>query len=175
MTFLETPIGGAWLLEPEPHPDERGLFTRLWCRDELARHGLSADFVQCNASFNPRKGTLRGLHFQAEPHAENKLVSCVRGSVFDVVVDLRVESTTFGRWFGTELTAENRRLMYVPTGCAHGYLTLQDECEVMYPVTETYHPASAGGVRWDDPRLAIAWPIEPAVMSPKDRSWPDLS
>ena len=174
MRFTETPITGAWLVEPEPRTDERGSFTRLWCRDEFAARGLRADFVQCNSSVSIVRGTLRGLHWQAAPHAEIKLVSCVSGRVFDAIVDVRPDSPTYRRWFGAELTPGNRRMMYVPEGCAHGYLTLQAGSEVVYPVTAAYHPEAERGLRWDDPVVGIAWPIPPMVVSPKDRSWPLL-
>jgi dTDP-4-dehydrorhamnose 3,5-epimerase len=174
MKFTDTPIPGARLIEPEPRRDDRGFFARLWCREEFAAHGLSADFVQCNDSFSRDRGTLRGLHYQSEPHGEAKLVSCVRGRVFDVIVDLRPASAGYRQWFGAELTAENRLMVYVPAGCAHGYLTLEDASEVVYPVTAPYHPASERGLRWNDPAVGIAWPMEPLVISPKDREWPDL-
>jgi dTDP-4-dehydrorhamnose 3,5-epimerase len=174
MKFTETPISGARLVEPEPRRDDRGFFARLWCREEFAAHGLSADFVQCNNSFSRDRGTMRGLHYQAEPHGEAKLVSCVRGRVFDVIVDLRPASPSYRQWFGIELTAENRLMVYVPAGCAHGYLTLEDASEVVYPVTAPYHPASERGLRWNDPAIGIAWPMEPLVVSAKDREWPDL-
>ncbi len=175
MRFLETPIAGAWLVEPETRTDERGFFARLWCRDEFAARGLRADFVQCNDSFSVSRGTLRGLHYQAAPHGEIKLVSCIRGRVFDVLVDLRQDSPTFLKWFGADLTAENRRMLYVPEGCAHGYLTLEDASEVVYPVTTPYHPEAERGLRWNDPAIGIKWPIEPTAMSPKDRQWSDWS
>jgi dTDP-4-dehydrorhamnose 3,5-epimerase len=174
MRFISVPIAGAWLVEPEARADERGFFARLWCRDELEARGLRADFIQCNNSFSAARGTLRGLHYQAAPHAEAKLLSCTRGRVFDVLVDLRPGSPTFRQWFGAELTAENRRMMYVPEECAHGYLTLEDASEVIYPVTAAYHPESERGLRWNDPAVGIQWPIEPLAMSDKDRRWPDL-
>ncbi|HKV98482.1 MAG TPA: dTDP-4-dehydrorhamnose 3,5-epimerase [Vicinamibacterales bacterium] len=174
MRFTETTVQGAFLVDPEPRADERGFFARLWCRDEFASHGLSAEFVQCNDSFSEHRGTLRGLHYQAAPYGEVKLVRCVRGAVFDVLVDLRPDSPTYTRWFGAELTAANRRMLYVPEGCAHGYLTLEDQSEVVYPVTCAYRPDAERGVRWNDPRFGIAWPrVEPMTLSPKDRQWPD--
>lgn len=175
MRFIQVPIAGAWLVEPEARTDERGFFARLWCRDEFANHGLRADFVQCNNSFSVSRGTLRGLHYQAPPHGEIKLISCVRGRVFDVLVDLRPDSPTFHKWFGAELTAENRRMMYVPEQCAHGYLTLEDASEVIYPVTAAYHQSSERGLRWNDPAIGIQWPIEPVAISPKDQQWPHLA
>lgn len=174
MRFLPTPIAGAWLVEPEARADARGSFARIWCREEFAAAGLRADFVQSNASFSVQKGTLRGLHYQTAPHGEIKLVSCVRGRVFDVLVDLRHDSPTYRRWFGAELTPESRRMLYVPEECAHGYLTLEDNSEVTYPVTMAYHPESERGVRWNDPAIGIEWPIPPVVISPKDQQWSDL-
>jgi dTDP-4-dehydrorhamnose 3,5-epimerase len=161
MRFAETTVHGAFVIDPEPREDERGFFARLWDRDVFAARGLTADFVQCNESFSARKGTLRGLHYQAAPHGEVKLVRCVRGAIFDVLVDLRPDSSTYTRWFGAE-------------GCAHGYLTLEDQSEVEYPVSCAYHPDAERGIRWNDPRFAIAWPdVEPLTLSPKDRQWPD--
>ena len=150
------------------------LFERVWCRDELATQGLRGDFVQCNRSVSVTAGTIRGLHWQAAPYGEVKLVSCVRGRVFDVIVDVRPESPTFLRWFGAELSAGNRTMAYVPEGCAHGYLTLEADSEVTYPVTAMYHPQAERGLRWDDPAIGIEWPLTPAVVSPKDQSWPHL-
>jgi dTDP-4-dehydrorhamnose 3,5-epimerase len=174
MRFTDTPVGGAFLVDPQLMTDERGFFARLWCRDELAARGLAADFVQCNNSFSVHRGTLRGLHYQAAPHAEAKLVQCVKGRVWDVLVDLRPDSPTYTQWFGAELSADNRRMLYVPEGCAHGYLTLEDASEVVYPVSHRYHPDAERGVRWNDPRFGIEWPIRDALtLSPKDRQWPD--
>jgi dTDP-4-dehydrorhamnose 3,5-epimerase len=174
MRLSETPVHGAFIVEPEPHGDQRGFFARVWCRREFAERGLDADFVQCNSSFSAARGTLRGLHYQEAPHDEVKLMSCTRGAIFDVMVDLRPESPSYLRWFGLELTAENRRMLYVPRGCAHGYLTVQDDSEVMYPVTAYYHPQAERGVRWNDPLFQIAWPAGgPSTISDKDRAWPD--
>jgi dTDP-4-dehydrorhamnose 3,5-epimerase len=175
MQFQQTPIAGAWLVTPEPRADERGSFARVWCRDEFATHGLRADFVQCNSSVSRQRGTLRGLHYQAPPHEEIKLVSCLRGRVFDVAVDLRPDSPTFRAWFGVELAHDAGTMMYVPRGCAHGYLTLEDDSEVMYPVTALYVPSAERGLRWDDPAIGVTWPIPPVVMSDKDRQWPDFA
>lgn len=176
MRFAETPVHGGYVVDPEPRADERGFFARLWCREEFATYGLTADFVQCNDSFSARRGTLRGLHYQQTPHSEVKLVRCVRGSVFDVMVDLRPDSPSYLQWFGVELTADNRRMLYVPEGCAHGYLTLEDGSEVTYPVSRAYRPEAERGVRWNDPRFGIAWPLdEPLTISPKDRQWPDYA
>ena len=174
MLFTETNIAGAWLVRPEPRQDERGFFERVWCRDEFEARGLRAGFVQCNRSVSVSPATMRGLHWQAPPHAEIKLVSCVRGRVFDVIVDVRPDSRTFLRWFGAELSPENRTMAYVPEGYAHGYLTLEADSEVMYPVTAGYEPHSERGLRWDDPAIRIEWPMAPVVVSPKDQSWPDF-
>lgn len=172
MKFIETNVAGAWILEPEPRRDERGHFARLWCAEELAARGLDSRVAQVNTGVSPRRGTLRGLHFQAAPHAEVKLARCVRGAAFDVVVDLRPGSPTFRRWHGVELTGENARQLYVPEGCAHGYLTLADDTEVIYMTSRPYAPAAAGGVRFDDPAFGIAWPLVPQVISAADRGWP---
>jgi dTDP-4-dehydrorhamnose 3,5-epimerase len=175
MRLIGTPITGAWLVEPARHADERGFFARVWGRDEFAEKGLRGDFINCNNSLSNLQGTLRGLHYQVAPHEEVKLVRCVRGRVFDVLVDMRAGSPTRGRWFGTELNTENRMLMYIPEGCAHGYLSLEDNCEVVYFSTAPYAAEAERGVRWNDPSIGIAWPIEPAVFSAKDRQWADLS
>jgi dTDP-4-dehydrorhamnose 3,5-epimerase len=176
MRFTETPLSGAFIVEPEPRGDDRGFFTRLWCQHEFAERGLKATFVQCNGSFSPYIGTLRGLHYQAPPYEEVKLVRCVRGAVFDVIVDLRRDSTTYLQWFGLELSAENRRMVYVPEGCAHGYLTIQENSEVVYPVSQFYQPEAERGVRWDDKMFGIDWPDTGVrVISNKDRAWPDYT
>jgi dTDP-4-dehydrorhamnose 3,5-epimerase len=176
MRFTETSVSGAYLVDPEPKGDERGFFARLWCRDEFAARGLSADFVQCNGSFSARRGTLRGLHYQIAPFQESKLVGCIRGAVFDVVADVRPGSPTFGRWFGATLTGANRTMLYVPEGCAHGYLTLEDASEVVYPVSQMYRPEAERGIRWNDPRFNIDWPYPgPLTVSAKDREWPDYA
>ena len=174
MRFTAASINGAYVVEPEPRSDDRGFFARQWCRDEFAQAGLSAAFVQCNGSFSKRMGTLRGMHYQTAPHEEIKLIRCIRGAVFDVVIDLRSSSPTYKQWFGIELTADNRKMLYVPAGCAHGYLTMADESEVLYPVTEAYRPESERGVRWDDPAFGIQWPpVAALTISAKDASWPD--
>jgi dTDP-4-dehydrorhamnose 3,5-epimerase len=175
MQLIDTPITGAWLVAPDAHADERGFFARLWSRDEFAARGLRGDFIHCNNSFSKRKGTLRGLHYQLPPHGEAKLVRCIRGRIFDVLIDTRAGSPTRHKWFGTELNWENRSLMYVPEGCAHGYLALEDGCEVIYLSTAPHVAEAERGVRWDDPGIAISWPIEPTVLSPKDRQWADVT
>jgi dTDP-4-dehydrorhamnose 3,5-epimerase len=175
MRFSPLSIGGAWMIDPEPHADERGLFARTWCAREFAEHGLSASFVQASVSFNEVAGTLRGLHYQASPHQEIKLVRCTAGSIYDVVVDLRPESPTYLAWQGETLSAQNRRAFYVPKGCAHGFISLADGSEVMYEISEYHHPESARGLRYSDPLLAIAWPCEPARISRRDAEYPLLS
>jgi dTDP-4-dehydrorhamnose 3,5-epimerase len=170
--FIETRISGVFVIEPERLADERGFFARTWCQQEFAAHGLDPRVVQCGASFNPRQGTLRGLHYQAAPHEETKLVRCTRGAIFDVVADLRDGSPTRQLWFATELTADNHRMMVIPPGCAHGFLTLIQDSEVFYQMSVDHHADSSRGVRWDDPALAIRWPAEVRVISERDRQLP---
>lgn len=174
MQFFSTTLPGVLEVRIERHCDERGFFARTWCQKEFEEHSLNPRLVQCNVSFNRRRGTLRGMHFQASPHAEAKLVRCTRGSVYDVVLDLRAGSPTYKQWVGVALTAENRNMMYVPEGCAHGFITLEDETEVLYQMSEFYDPPSARGVRWNDPAFGIKWPIETAVISERDASYPDF-
>jgi dTDP-4-dehydrorhamnose 3,5-epimerase len=174
MRFDPLPISGAFLIAPSPIEDERGLFARVWCEEEFARQGLMERPVQANTGFSPRRGTLRGLHYQAAPDLEAKLVRCTQGAVYDVMVDLRPGSPTFGRWHGTELSADNRLSLHVPSLCAHGYLTLTDNAELLYFASAPYVAASARGLRHDDPALGISWPIPVAVVSSRDRSWPLL-
>lgn len=171
MKFLETPLAGAYLIELEPITDERGFFARSWCQQTFARQGLNSGLVQCNLSFNHRAGTLRGMHFQRPPHAEDKLVRCSQGAIFDVIVDLRKDSPTYRQWYGTELSARNRRQLYIPKGFAHGYQTLHDETEVCYQVTAYYQPDSEGGLRYDEPTLDIRWPLPVSMISDKDQNW----
>jgi dTDP-4-dehydrorhamnose 3,5-epimerase len=173
--FTPTPLAGAFVLEPEPVPDSRGLFARTWCERELTTRGLETRIAQCSTSFNKRKGTLRGLHYQVPPLAETKLVRCTRGSIHDVIVDLRRESSTFARSFAAVLSADNRKAMYVPVGFAHGFQTLEDDTEVFYQISQFYSPEHSRGVRWDDPVVAIAWPPESdRTISDRDRGYPDL-
>jgi len=174
MIFTETPLNGAYIIEPERLEDERGFFARTWCQREFKAHGLSADLAQCNISFNRRKGTLRGMHYQSAPHAETRLVRCTSGIVYDVIVDLRPQSTTFKRWFSIELTAENHRMLYLPEGLAHGFITLRDDTEVFYQMSEFYAPEFASGVRWNDPAFGIEWPEKVQVMAEHDRRYPDF-
>ena len=174
MQFHETPLAGAYLIDLERRGDERGFFARAFCAKEFAAHGLATHFVQVNNSLSATKGTLRGMHYQLAPKAETKLVRCIRGALFDVILDLRRGSPTFGRSFGAELTADNRRMMYVPRGFAHGFVTLVDDTEVLYFVDAFYAPERERGVRWNDPRFGIGWPIPPAVLSEKDQKLPDF-
>ncbi|HEX6040824.1 dTDP-4-dehydrorhamnose 3,5-epimerase [Longimicrobium sp.] len=175
MIFVPTLLDGAWVVEPEPVEDERGFFARTWCADEFRARGLDPALAQCSVSFNRRRGTLRGMHFQAAPHAEAKLVRCTRGALWDVVVDLRPGSPTFTRWFGVELTADNHRALYVPQGFAHGFQTLADDTEVFYQISVPYAPGAGRGVRWDDPAFGIRWPHADArILSDRDRAYPDF-
>lgn len=172
MRFRETDVNDAKLIEPTPHQDDRGRFMRVWCTRELQDNGISFLPVQANMGFSPRKGTIRGMHFQDAPALEAKLVRCTRGVIFDVVVDLRPGSTSYGRWYGAELSAENGRMLYVPERCAHGYQTLEDCTEMYYMTSQLYTPSTARGVRFDDPAFAIQWPLSPTVVSEQDRNWP---
>lgn len=175
MKFRPLPIAGAWFIEPEPIRDERGLFARVWCADEFAAHGIRERPVQSNTGWSAHRGTLRGLHYQLPPRLEAKLVRCTRGAVYDVIVDLRPDSPTRGRWHGLELTADERCSIWVPPLCAHGYLTLTDGAELEYHATAPFAAAYATGVRYDDPTLAITWPIPVEVISDRDRAWPLLA
>jgi dTDP-4-dehydrorhamnose 3,5-epimerase len=172
LRFTETRVAGSWVIEPEPRSDERGFFARLWCEDEARERGLEPRMRQINGSYNIKRGTLRGLHLQHAPHAEAKVVRCTRGSVFDVVADLRPDSPTYLKWFGVELTPDNRLALYVPPGCAHGYQTLADDTEVFYQVSVPYAPGAEGGARYDDAMLGIEWPLEVTSISGKDLAWP---
>ena len=172
MDFTQTAIQGAWLIRPAFHQDERGRFFRAWCAREFADHGIRFTPLQANMGYSIRKGTVRGLHFQTEPALEAKLVRCTRGSMFDVVLDLRPNSPTFGKWYGAELSAENGCMLLVPEHCAHGYQTLEDETEMHYMASQVYTPGAARGVRFDDPAFAIRWPLAPSAISDQDRNWP---
>jgi dTDP-4-dehydrorhamnose 3,5-epimerase len=177
MHFLETPLNGTWVVDLDLLGDERGWFARTFDADEFAARGMNAAVVQCNASFNARRGTLRGMHYQAQPHGESKLVRCVRGSIFDVAVDLRDGSPTHRRWHGVELSADNRLAFYIPAGLAHGFQTLTDDAEVLYQMGNPYVPDAARGVRWDDPAFAIRWP-EPGgerIVSERDSAFRDFA
>jgi len=174
--FRETELRGAFAVELERIEDERGYFARTFCEREFREHGLSATVVQANTSFNRRKGTLRGLHYQAAPHEEAKLVGCTRGAVYDVIVDLRPGSPTFRRWTAVELTAENGTMLFVPEGFAHGYQTLEDDTETSYLMTAYYEPSAGRGVRWDDKAFGIEWPeVEERTINERDRNWPDFN
>lgn len=175
MIFHETELSGAFVIELQRLADERGFFARSWCRREFEEHGLNPNLVQCNISYNAAKGTLRGMHYQEKPHEEAKLIRCTRGSIHDVIVDIRPDSPTFGKYVAVQLTADNRRLLYVPEGFAHGFLTLEDGSEIFYQMSEFYASNAARGFRWDDPRFNIAWPPEIRVMSEQDRNYPDYS
>ena len=174
MTFDETSVVGAYVVELEPIRDDRGFFARSWCGREFADHGLHPVFVQENVGFSDRSGTLRGLHFQKEPFEEVKLVTCTAGSVWDVAVDLRLGSPSYLRWAGVELSAEKRNMLYVPEGCAHGYLTLTHGAETRYLTSQFYDPEASSGLRYDDPALDIRWPAEIRLVSERDRTWPLL-
>jgi len=173
MIFHPTEFAGAWLIEPELVSDERGAFARTWCAREFEQRGLNPQLVQCNVSLNHRRGTVRGMHFQREPHAEAKLVRCTRGAIFDVIVDLQPESPTYRRWSGFELSADNHRTLYIPERFAHGFQTLTDDAEVFYQMSREYHAASATGVRWDDPAIRVEWPLPVSIISTRDQSWPE--
>jgi dTDP-4-dehydrorhamnose 3,5-epimerase len=172
--FTELSIPGAFSIDPERHVDERGSFARLFCADEFAQHGLSPAVAQASISVNRARGTLRGLHYQMAPHGECKLIRCSRGSIFDVLVDVRPESRAYCSWVGLELTSESGRMLYAPEGVAHGFLTLEDGCEIHYQISVPYASQSALGVRWDDPRVGIAWPEKVSVISPRDAGFPDI-
>jgi dTDP-4-dehydrorhamnose 3,5-epimerase len=174
MLFSETPLKGAHVIELEKRGDERGFFARMFCEEEFATHGLATRLVQANNSAAARRGTLRGCHYQLPPKAETKLVRCIRGALYDVIIDVRRDSPTFGDHFGVELTAENRKMLYVPKGFAHAFLTLEDATEAIYLVDEFYAPDHERGIRWNDPKFGIDWPIDPVVISDKDRNFPDF-
>ncbi len=174
MTFEETAIWGCFQIGIEPANDERGFFARTWCKEEFEVHRLESKLAQCSISQNSRKGTLRGMHYQVKPFQETKLVRCTRGAIYDVVLDLRLGSPTRTKWVGILLTADNRNMIYVPKGCAHGFLTLQDDTEVFYQMSEVYDAASARGFRWNDPAFGITWPEKVEVISERDRTYPNF-
>lgn len=174
MRFLETDLNGAQLIDLEPAHDHRGFFSRTFCVREFAAHGLETNFVQHNLSYSATRGTLRGMHFQTPPHAEVKVVDCAKGAIWDVIIDIRPQSRTFKQWRGFELTAENRRQLYIPAGFAHGFQTLSDDAEVRYLISAFYEPSAASGLRYDDPAFVIPWPLPITVISDKDRLWPDF-
>ena len=175
MIFTETKLKGAFLIEPERLEDERGFFARSWCQREFEAHGLNPRLVQCSISFSKQKGTLRGMHYQLSPAEEPKLVRCTNGSIYDAIIDLRPESPTFKQYFGLTLTADNHKMLYVPESFAHGFLTLEDNSEVFYQMSEFYSAEHARGVRWNDPAFGIEWPLAPSTMSDRDRNCLDFT
>lgn len=175
MIFKETKLKGAFLIEPVRLEDERGYFARTWCRKEFEAQGLNTNLVQCSISFNKKKGTLRGMHYQAASHEEVKLVRCTSGAIYDVIIDMRPESQTYRQWVAAELTVENQKMFYIPEGFAHGLITLQDNTEVFYQISEFYYPDLSRGVRWNDPAFSIQWPMAPTVMADRDRNYPDFT
>lgn len=172
MKYGETVLPGVWIVELERHVDDRGYFARTWCEEEFRARGLNPRLAQCSVSFNARRGTLRGMHYQAAPHAEAKLVRCTRGAIHDVVLDLRTESKSFRQWIAVELTEDNGRAVYIPEGCAHGFQTLTDRTEVLYQISEFYDSQSSRGVRWNDPAFGILWPVENPILSERDSHHP---
>ena len=175
MIFRETHLAGAFLIDIEPHADERGLFARTWCHDEFAAHGLDARVAQASVSVTRQRGTLRGMHFQAPPFAEGKLVRCLHGAIYDAVIDLRPRSATFLRHFAVELAADTHRALWIPEGFAHGFQTLVDDVEVSYQMSAPYAPQAARGVRWDDPAFGIEWPLASPILNDRDAAYPDFS
>ena len=173
MIFTETVLKGAFIVDILSLEDERGFFGRSWCMDEFKEHGLNNQLTQCNISFNKKRGTLRGFHFQVAPYEEAKLVRCTMGEIYDVIIDLRPASPTFTNWIAMELTAENRRALYIPEGFAHGFQTLTDNAEVFYQMSEKHHPNAARGLRWNDPAFNVSWPINTMVISEKDNNYPN--
>jgi dTDP-4-dehydrorhamnose 3,5-epimerase len=174
MIFTETKLQGAFIIDIDRIEDERGFFARTWCQREFEAHGLCTQLVQCNISFNKHKGTLRGMHYQAAPRAEAKLVRCTSGAIYDVIIDLRPDSPTFRQWLAVELTADNRRMLFIPQGFAHGFQTLAHDTEVFYQMSQFYAPEYARGVRWDDPAFGVSWPAEKRVISKRDQGFPDF-
>jgi len=172
--FIETKLAGGYIIELEKIEDDRGFFARTFCQREFEAHGLNPRIAQCSVSFNRRKGTLRGMHYQVAPYEESKLVRCTMGAIYDVAVDLRPDSLTHKQWMAVELTEDNRRALYIPAGCAHGFQTLEDNSEVFYQMSEVYHPECARGLRWNDPVFGIQWPSETLVASARDSSYPDF-
>lgn len=170
MKFKETSLKGAYIIDVELIEDDRGFFARSWCKEEFYKQNLNSKLIQCNISFNKLKGTLRGMHFQVKPYEEAKLVRCTRGAIYDVIIDLRKSSSTFLSWVGVELTADNRRSLYIPEGFAHGFQTLEDNSEVFYQMSEEYHPECARCIRWNDPEFNIKWPLDVSKISYKDKT-----
>ena len=175
MKFTESRIPGAWIIDIAAIHDDRGFFAMTWLPDAFRERGIEPALAQCNLAFNHRRGTLRGMHFQKAPSAQAKIIRCTRGALLDVMVDLRLESPTYCQWESVELTADNRRMLYMPEGIAHGYLTLTDDVEAYYHASRSWEPKAEAGVRWDDPVFGIAWPFAPVLISARDASWPDYS
>lgn len=174
MVFKETQLKGVFLIEMQPLEDERGFFARTFCREEFVKRGLNPEVVQCNLSYNRKRGTLRGMHYQIAPREEAKLVSCTSGRIYDVVIDLRANSATYCKWLAVELSARGRRMLYVPEGCAHGFQTLEDDSQVFYQMSDFYARECVRGIRWNDPAFGIQWPEDPRIMSERDRDYPDF-
>ena len=174
MIFLPTSLPGAFIIDIERREDDRGFFARTWCRREFEEMGLNAELAQCNTSYNRRRGTLRGMHWQSAPNAEAKLIRCTRGAIWDAIVDLRPDSPTYLQHVGVELTADSRRALYVPEGMAHGFVTLEDDSEVFYQMSEFFEPAAARGARWNDPAFGISWPVSDPILHPRDAGYPDF-
>ena len=175
MQFTQSRLPGAWIIDITAFRDDRGLFAMTWLPDEFRQHGIEPTLAQCNLAFNHKRGTLRGMHFQQAPHAQAKIIRCTRGALLDVIIDLRPESPAYCQWEAVELTADNRRMLYMPEGIAHGYLTLTDEVEAYYHASSPWAPSAESGVRWDDPAFGVAWPFAPDVISAKDAAWPDYA
>lgn len=175
MICAETKLKGAFIIQPEKLEDERGFFARTWCKREFEAHGLNPNLVQCNISFNKKRGTLRGMHYQVPPHEEAKLVRCTMGAIYDVIIDLRPNSQTFKEWFSLELTDRNRKMIYIPEGVGHGFITLDDNTEVFYQMSEFYAPECAKGVRWNDPAFDIVWSGDVTLISERDNQYPDFT
>jgi len=174
MIFSQTKLPGSYIIDLEPHHDERGFFARAWCEDEFTEHGLNPCIKQCNISFNPKKGTLRGMHYQADPYGEVKLVRCTMGAIYDVIIDIRPASPTYKQYLAVELSEDNRRMLYIPEGFAHGFQTLTDNVEVYYQMAQSYVPGSARGIRWNDSAFKIEWPeISNRIISERDEQYPD--
>lgn len=173
MRFTETVLPGSFVIDIEPIEDERGFFARRWSRQEFEERGLNVNIAQCSVSFNWKRGTLRGLHYQSKPHEETKVVWCIAGAIYDVILDLRPDSPTYKKWVAVHLTAANRKMLYIPEGFAHGFQTLEDDTEVLYQISESYRPESARGLRWNDPAFQIDWPLPERVMSERDLNFPD--
>jgi dTDP-4-dehydrorhamnose 3,5-epimerase len=172
--FQPAALPGAFIVEIDRREDDRGFFARTWCRREFAEMGLSTELAQCNVSYNRGRGTLRGMHWQVPPHAEAKLIRCTRGRIWDVIIDLRTDSPSYMEHFGIELSAESGRALYVPEGMAHGFQTLEDDCEVSYQMSQFYEPAAARGLRWNDPAFGIRWPLKDPILHPRDAAYPDF-